>query len=162
MGYTHYMSFKKDNSVTTNKKYQYAVRQCQKVIKGYNDNVKSIDKKHQDRLSGYSAHCKVGDYLGINFNGVGDLSHESFELRDYYKNNRDFEFCKTAEKPYDVVVVACLIVLNHYLGDNIQVSSDGKTYDWFDGLELASSILGLKLLKIPKSIESRLFIVKGA
>ena len=65
----------------------------------------------------------------ITFNGVDELGHETFHysISDNYKasNNRYFGFCKTAQKPYDRVVMKVLIVLKKYLGNAFELSSDG-------------------------------------
>ena len=62
----------------------------------------------------------------VAFNGIGDLSHESFCLST---DSKGFEFTKTARKPYDRHVLACLILAKEYFGDNIEVSSDGDNDD---------------------------------
>lgn len=71
----------------------------------------------------------------ICFNGVRDLGHETFYLST---RGSDFEFCKTARKPYDTAVVAILCLLHHHTG--IDVSSDGGPSDWERGLEFARRI----------------------
>lgn len=164
MGYTHYWSFKKPKSIKgthqeIEAKYQLAVRQCQRIVKAYNKDIKAKDSKHSDRLSGYSAHTKVNDYLGLAFNGTQDLSHETFILRDHWSANDDFNFCKTAQKPYDIVVVACLVTLQYYLGDLIEVSSDGNASEWVDGLKLARKVLKINNLIIPEMIRREMKLV---
>lgn len=157
MGYTHYWTFKKVKPIKGKQsqieaQYQLAVRQCQRIVRSYNKTVKAIDSKHYARLAGYSAHTKVKDYLGLDFNGTAEMGHENFYLRDHWSQNESFNFCKTASKPYDVVVVACLITLKHYLGDLVEVGSDGNASDWINGLALAQSSLRMKL-NIPAEIE---------
>lgn len=166
MGYTHYYSFKevkpiKGKHQDIEKRYQLAVRQCQRIVKAYNKEIKATDVKHPDRLAGYSAHTKVNDYLGLDFNGTGDLGHENFYLCDHWSANDNFNFCKTAQKPYDIVVVACLITLHHYIGDLMEIGSDGDASDWVDGLELAKKVLKIKNLNIPSTINRRLEVVGG-
>lgn len=158
MGYTHYWSFvkTKKESKKNEASYQKAIRACNKIIQGYNKAVKEQDPKHYARLSGYSAY--TSDYGGLQVNGAGDYSHEEFLMREHFNQNGS-DFCKTANKPYDVVVVACLIVLKHYLGNAFNVSSDGQRPDWVDGLDLATKYTKIKTLKIPASIQSRLSIV---
>ena len=164
MGYTHYWTFKeplkiKGEASRVEAQHQLAVRQCHRIILAWNKHAKSIDLKHPNRLSGFSAHTKLRQYGGLDFNGTGDLGHENFSLREHYKQNLEesFNFCKTAHKPYDAVVVACLITLKYYLGDLIQVDSDGDKSDWVNGLELARSVLRIKKLQIPVSIRDAEF-----
>jgi hypothetical protein len=158
MGYTHYYTTVqvKGRAKQNEAAYQKAIMQCNKVIKGYNKAIKEIDPKHPDRLSGFSAYAK--GYGGLNVNGTEELSHEDFIMREHFNQNES-EFCKTNQKPYDVIVVACLIILKHYLKVAIQVASDGDRSDWIDGLDLAIKFTGLKSLKIPHTITSRLKIV---
>jgi hypothetical protein len=46
-----------------------------------------------------------------------------------------FQFCKTAGKPYDQTVTACLLVAKKHLGDYIRLSSDGTFEEYVDGAE---------------------------
>jgi hypothetical protein len=64
---------------------------------------------------------------------------------------KGWAFCKTAYKPYDKVVVACLC----YLADAgvLTASSDGGPEDWTDGLELARSALQRPTLQIPEGVK---------
>jgi len=75
----------------------------------------------------------------ISFNQA-ENGHEPFS----FPPNEDFEFCKTAEKPYDAVVVACLTVLAHRWPNIITVSSDGDAHEWERGVQLARKVLGLE------------------
>lgn len=69
----------------------------------------------------------------IRFNGVGDAGHETFHVQRY--PSRSFNFCKTAFKPYDEVVVAMLIMLSR-VNPRFTWSSDGEPSDHVNGLEL--------------------------
>lgn len=138
MGYTHYFSFKKIQGKTqvNESLYNMAMRDCQRIIKRY--------CKENGGLSGYSAHTKLGQYGGLELNGKGADAHESLNFREHFSEN-DFGFCKTARKPYDLVVVACLAVLKHRLGESFSVTSDGKPIDWADGVLLARKVTGLRI-----------------
>ena len=48
----------------------------------------------------------------FGFNGIGDLSHETFALN---VGENEWNFCKTARKPYDLAV--CMILLSLYKGE---------------------------------------------
>ena len=85
----------------------------------------------------------------IWFNGVSDEGHETFSL--YRQGSGGFEFCKTARKPYDVLVVACLLIYAHFSPGTIELSSDGERKDWAAGKKLAESALGLAV-EIPKTV----------
>lgn len=96
---------------------------------------------------------ELGDLMGeggepevnekrVAFNGVGDDSHESFVVTP---DQTDFEFCKTNYKPYDVVVVAVLVLFKHFFPE-IKFSSDGDLSELAEGVALASEALGKTLV----------------
>lgn len=153
MGYTHYWSFNKTSKVnagTVERRYQLAIRRINQVAKFY----QSCQPKGSDtRLSGYTAFTPK--YGGVHINGSRGNDHEDFTLREHYNEN-NWGSCKTARKPYDVVVVASLILLKHYLKQDFQVDSDGDRQDWLEGLYLVREAAGLKSLQLPKNIESGL------
>ena len=156
MEYTHYFTFKKPAKGQARKaeaKYQRAVLDCARIIKTY--------YAANGGISGYTAHTKLGEYGGICVNGAREQACEPFELQEYFRENIGFHFVKTAQLPYDAVVVACLIVLKHHLGDLIEVSSDGQKSDWQAGLDLAKRILKKKSLEIPQSIAGDLVQTKS-
>src|SRR5205823_5357738 len=60
----------------------------------------------------------------------GTCSHETFRIIQVHKreewdtNKTDiFSFCKTAYKPYDILVTACLIIYAHRFGPLVAVRS---------------------------------------
>ena len=70
----------------------------------------------------------------IVFNGTD--SYETFSLN---RIGNDYEFCKTAEKPYDRYVKAVLVIANFYAPNALTVSSDGNDpNDWNEGVRLAT------------------------
>lgn len=83
----------------------------------------------------------------IAFNGAGDDSHESLvvhrqrqkatEEDKRYGMNPNWAFCKTARKPYDLIVTALLAYLDSIHPEKFEVSSDGRTENWTAGVELA-------------------------
>lgn len=76
----------------------------------------------------------------VTFNGVGEESHETF----YWSIKADgFDFCKTAYKPYDAVVTACLIHLKDVYGELVEIASDGSWADWTLGARLYRNATGL-------------------
>jgi hypothetical protein len=148
MGYTHYWSMRKvpkGKARETEKLYRQALSDATLVANQYS--------AEHGGLSGFSAHCKPGDYGGFHINGsVNSGSCEDFTLREHYKQNTP-DFCKTRQYPYDTVVTATLCILKYYLGDLISVSSDGDKSDWFDGCLLAQTVC--PDARIPKSIRGR-------
>ena len=107
------------------------------------------------------AHLAGGDGKGkpvitrahIIFNGRGSDSHETFyfprvvpadEYRPSISNGKHFDFCKTAGKLYDEAVCTCLIIIKHYLGKAVKISSDGKINegDWPLAIWLCEQLFG--------------------
>jgi hypothetical protein len=79
----------------------------------------------------------------------GDCSHETFLIEQCFTlapwqhaGDDFFACCKTAYKPYDILVTACLIIFTHYFGAEVQVSSDGESQDWEDARRLCQHVLG--------------------
>jgi len=94
----------------------------------------------------------------IRFNGIGEDGHETFYIplnfdNDYRRTDdegRLFAFCKTARKPYDDVVTACLIVFQHHLNGAFLVKSDGDFGEWKEGREICQQVLGFGIDFDPK------------
>lgn len=86
----------------------------------------------------------------ISFNGVGPAGHETFKLT---RDDVQFHFCKTAQKPYDVVCVAMLCLAHTWAPGVWRISSDGDPSEWAAGLALAKRIDkdALSPLDLPKA-----------
>jgi hypothetical protein len=79
----------------------------------------------------------------VDFNGIGENGHEPFVFPYVFPDHDSFNFCKTAWKPYDEVVTACLIVARDHFPDSVlEISSDGSWSDWSRGASLYSSVFG--------------------
>jgi hypothetical protein len=151
MGYTHYWTQTRDFDETTMGDIAGAVRRIIKTASGR--------KVENHYTNGGEVTLKICGYDGtgsptlskteISFNGEGpNLDHETF----YFTAKRElpyegaeadrmgWRFCKTAHKPYDVVVTACLTFLQADYG--FEVSSDGDIDDWDAGVKLAEEALG--------------------
>lgn len=84
------------------------------------------------------------------FNGCQEDAHETFSVdrsggKSYSspdEKGRVFNFCKTARKPYDGAVTACLIALKHYFGDAVSIGSDGYGDEWEPGRQLCQKACG--------------------
>jgi hypothetical protein len=62
----------------------------------------------------------------INFNGIGELEHETFTFYKSDTKDDGFTFCKTARKPYDHQVKLALMYMKKVLGNGIEISCDGE------------------------------------
>jgi hypothetical protein len=73
--------------------------------------------------------------------GIHDLSHESLWLTRAKNKVENADFCRTARKPYDLVVCAVLIVLQHQAPDVWQITTDGSFEDWEPAREWVEAVL---------------------
>lgn len=108
MSYTHYM-----NNKPAFTDAQWAT---------FTTSVKKIFATSKVPLAGPNGSGKpIVNNTAVSFNGVGEDSHETCYIS---KEPMDFEFCKTAEKPYDSVVVEVYKLVKRIL-PTTQLSSDG-------------------------------------
>jgi hypothetical protein len=127
MGYTHYFT-KTAADREDSRRFEMFARGARTII---------------DYATTYEG-IKIGDLEIsdeiVTFNGVGEESHETF----YWAiDGSGFNFCKTAAKPYDTVVTACLIHLKDVYGDLVDIGSDGSWADWALGARLYRNATGL-------------------
>lgn len=82
---------------------------------------------------------------GIYFNGDDSkgLDHESFVI-ERVPSRPDFSFCKTARKPYDLLVCSTLLLYKHFWPE-VQISSDGNFEDWESAIEHVKNVTGLHI-----------------
>lgn len=80
----------------------------------------------------------------IAFNGdlSMELDHESFELKPARTKQSRQLWCKTARKPYDLVVCAVLICAwNRFGPGTIEIGGDGDWSDWKPALDWVRATL---------------------
>jgi hypothetical protein len=134
MGYTHYWNVQRD---ADRDKLVEAGREMAKVVEAAGDLVAGWNGVGSPTLDPTTGEVRFNG----RDNGVDDLSHETFvwppDLEDSFLQDKPyvFTFCKTAQKPYDVAVVACLLVAERVMGDAIEVSSDAQDFVEFAGGE---------------------------
>jgi len=98
------------------------------------------------------ADVEMSDFQ-ISFNGVAPQNHETFTLdramqppnltdrlpeKDHF-----FNFCKTAQKPYDLMVMCVLLVANDLEPDVITYATDGAESDWQPAIDLVNKVCDL-------------------
>jgi hypothetical protein len=110
MGYTHYIENKR---AFTDSEWKALTAEVKELLANSDVPIGGPDGK----IGTKPKFCK--DYIG--FNGIGDDSHETASV---IKDARNFEFCKTARKPYDKVVVEFYKLIRKY-DPNVKLSSDG-------------------------------------
>lgn len=113
MGYTHYWA-------NTRKKISAETKESFK--NGFNAML-----NHPDRPP---IKIEWFDEKGIFFNGVGDDACETMVIS--FKANSAYQWCKTNRRPYDKMVIACLL-LAYNLGIIAEWSSDGNDDELKEG-----------------------------
>jgi hypothetical protein len=154
MGYTHYWRTHKDGIPP--EQWKLICRDIKTLIQYLPEHSTSAGDYHlSDPLKiayedGSDKPPQITSKL-IRFNGTGgdDLGHETFYFerkptpQDYQKNDEQiFAFCKTARKPYDLVVCGALVVIIKHAAKWVTVSSDGDPEDWQPALEWVLATLG--------------------
>ena len=143
MGYTHYWQRPEK---LDEKRFKAALHDCKKVCKALAVKIRIV-KEYDNSIS------PIFNKNLVRFNGKGDNGHETFYIPVFLKKpdyqrkfsqpkNEVFAFCKTAYKPYDLNVTACLIVFKHHFGECFLISSDGESTDWDKAREVCQKILG--------------------
>lgn len=127
MGYTHYFPHKRNFTIA---EFQKLGEITKKIIAASNVPVAWESDEPTKPV-------EITDDL-IRFNGAGyDDGHETFYLP---RCADGFIFCKTARKPYDIIVVAVLTACRKQFPDALDIGSDGNSGDWMQGAGLYASI----------------------
>lgn len=135
MGYTHYWIGKRSTDDNWNK-FREACEILHQNLPEKTDTAGGFYKDSKLQIASGSGKGKpVFDGVMVCFNGSGnELSHEGFRIE---KHTGDWNFCKTARKPYDLLVVACLIAAWQIL--DYRFASDGFTD--YQGVKSASDLI---------------------
>lgn len=142
MGYTHYWYRPKSFAP---KDFDLFQADCARLIKKINKSGMAIRGPDGEGAPVFTQNM-------IAFNGSGDNGHETFvvtmDFTIQYEGQKAsdtsglwFECCKTARKPYDLAVMACLIALASYFPE-VKVSSDGGNVDWEPARHLCDLVMG--------------------
>jgi len=158
MGYTHYWTYNPNEMLDTEmlrRCFRDAVDIINKAHKEIKKNKKFI---HEGHAGGFykGVPCIIRGGLGegspmINesevwFNGDAKTGtdHETFGIRWFPSGGEVKGFCKTARKPYDILVCVSLLAFKHAFNDSdvFSFSSDGDNADWEDAKDLFTRITG--------------------
>ena len=135
MGYTHYFT-RKSETRDDALRFEMFARGARTIIE-------YATKYDGIALAGWDGEVEgaweITDEV-VRFNGLGADSHETFA---WGMDSSGFNFCKTAYKPYDAVVTACLIHLKDIYGEAVSIGSDGDWSEWRDGATLYRNATGL-------------------
>lgn len=144
MGYTHYWDLKNPTSKT---KQQFIdvmmdVEMIMNSLPKFSTSAGGHYKSYPLVLrNGLGEGVPVITSQEIIFNGDGSegLDHETF-IFSFVNPDDQSGFCKTARKPYDLVVCAVLISLANRV-DGFECSSDGDWEDWEDCLKFYKEVV---------------------
>lgn len=163
MGYTHYyykyeIKHSKEkwknfliDVITVAAKFKLCIPNSQKFITGNMNNTPTIDVEIGDGMG--KGRCPEFNIDRIYFNGVGKDSHETLCIqrddkkmpdwmkKEWEQEKKIFYFCKTAYKPYDLLVVATLILYKKHFEKTVKIVSDGDKEDFEEGLKLVNNTL---------------------
>lgn len=118
MGYTHYFEHTSKQGLFTEDQRA----QLQKVLDYWQKEGIICFEYNEENKPYYLTYDK------IRFNGKGNEGHETF-MFDLVNDARNCGwFCKTARKPYDQCVCEILILLKEFLGEDLDLSSDGDMF----------------------------------
>lgn len=155
MGYTHY--YYKDEEEHDQETWNSFLKDVKKIVKNLPEHSTSSGGYHSKDpliIAGWDGEGKPSFTKNmIKFNGGGGFDHETFSIyrvvdeqeRERARNlgRKDFfEFCKTARKPYDLLVQAVLILYKHHFGSHVRVSSDGCFGDWVEAYVFVENVMG--------------------
>ena len=133
MGYTHYWTPK----VSTAEDFKKFAATCKELHDALPEKTESAGGYHGDDelviKGGLGEDEPIFSDEMVWFNGDAEkgLDHETFALSH---KDADWEFCKTARKPYDLLVCACLLAAHDILG--YEITSDGGLDEWQEGISL--------------------------
>ena len=134
MGYTHHWNTKTEISQV---QFNAIGDDLKRVIKACNDAGIKI-------CGGLGCDKPVINSDEILFNGCKADGKEYETCYTIRKENRQY-FCKTERMPYDIAVTTFLIICKHYLGDDIEVKSDGKNKGFNSARIFCDKVLGYGL-----------------
>jgi len=133
MGYTNYIEIKKNINVKniTVKDIETEFTAAKQEIRQL---IYFVQTQKKDIVLDYIYNP---EYISFNGDERNGLDHETFYLHETYELfSKDFNFCKTARKPYDQVVVAAMCILKSHLYNVINIDSDGYSLNKYIDQEI--------------------------
>lgn len=147
MGYTHYWTFdphKVKSTEDLRKRFKRASMQIKKFANWVNENKSEVYKI----CGGLGKGKPIFNETEIWFNGdiSQQLDHETFNMHWSRPTLHGgfTDFCKTARKPYDLVVCFALLTFAEIFPDAFEYSSDGDMEDeeWQRAVEFYETFTG--------------------
>jgi hypothetical protein len=156
MGYTHYWTYN-PNKIKSIEELRNRFRKVAEIVR-YARNLVDHQYEHRGQAGGFydDVKCTIKGGLGegtpminesqIWFNGDAktEMDHETFSIQWYPDGGIDKGFCKTARKPYDVLVCVTLLAMQkEFRGTGaFTFSSDGYNSEWETAKDVFTKIVG--------------------
>lgn len=151
IGYTHYWEYKPD-AIEDTEKLRKMFSKASKQIKKFADFITTNKSEVYKICGGLGDGNPIFNESEVWFNGdrAQSLDHETFKI---YWGKKSDSFCKTARKPYDLIVCFALLTFAEILPEAFTFSSDGTVADdeWQKGVEYYETFTG-KTAKIPDNM----------
>lgn len=128
MGYTHYFTVEKS---FTKEAFKAASKDCAVIC----------EKLYVPLFGSDGDGSPIFNAHEISFNGDASCDDEC-EPFVFDDEQSGFAFCKTRQKPYDIAVMCCLLVLKKHLGDSLKLGSDGDDECWAPAHKAMETVLG--------------------
>ncbi|EGT3611544.1 hypothetical protein FAP59_18330 [Morganella morganii] len=135
--------------------YQANPMPAEQIWGGYPDSLIVLcDGLGENALSTGTLFTNDSETLCFNGEANDCMSYDTFMVnRQIPKGHTEYgNWCRTAYKPYDVFVVAALLLLHNLCPGCFSVFSDGDGQDWQPVLEYVSTVLPHLTLSLPDSI----------
>ena len=138
MGYSHYWTFQRSGLPHGElaERYQRAVVEIKHLRKRLPKNIVVAGPLGEGRPK------LINELVCFNGDSSKNLDHETFCVpltkdANSFSNDPDWDFCKTARKPYDLLVCASLLSFSRALPSVFTFESDGNIYgeDWAEATE---------------------------
>jgi hypothetical protein len=144
MGYTHYWNYKEPKTTDASNAVK-AIKEMKKMLLHLPSRCTTAGGHYENEpitiKNGTGEKQPIINATEILFNGDASktLDYETFAFE--FGKIVDFDFCKTARKPYDFFVCVCLISLANNL-DGFEFSSDGDLEDWKPAIDFYNDMFG--------------------
>ena len=159
MGYTHYIYRKKD---FTREQWEKISLETLDIIVKWCDRKKIVLAREYDSPAEAQPSLFGGPKMlptppegtpdHIRFNGWKDEGHETFlvtrlrpDLPSWDPEAKEsFDFCKTAQKPYDLAVCLVLLSMKRHAPRSVRIGSDGDwDCEWVEARRVYKELFGV-------------------
>jgi len=144
MGYTHYWDYepdKIDDLEEVRNQFDWGVTRILQALREI-----ELGREDGDCIikGGFGVGKPMINESQVWFNGNANkgMDHETFAIK-WCDNATKWNFCKTARKPYDLLVCVALLAFNEAFANYPGVfsySSDGEEEDWVEAKKLFAKV----------------------